>query len=42
MIDVDYTDDIALLANITTQAEFFLDSLEQAAESSVSTWTLIK
>ena len=31
IMDVDYTDDIALLANTSTQAESLLHSLEQAA-----------
>ena len=33
--DADYTDDIALLANIPTEAESFLHSLEYAAKSVV-------
>ena len=33
MIDADYTDDLALLANTPAQGEFLLCSLEQVAES---------
>ena len=31
IMDTDYADDVALLANTPTQAEFLLHSLEQAA-----------